>query len=204
MKLITTARAMACLAASVMAMAALPAAAHAEGRFAARGARVNAEGGISAGAVRGARNAEGSGIVRGRGVRTDGEGAGVAGSGACASGEAGSGCRGSSTTWTADGAIDRQAGAQWDTVNGAGSTQGQFTRDADGSYSGARDTTASGVRGDYAASTTVDSETGYNRAVNASNENGSVEVLAQGQRGSGGTRTVTCFDASGAQVACPN
>ena len=203
MRLTSKPRLLSCFAASLLVMAALPAAADAQGRFGARGARANPEGGMTAGAVRGRGNGEGQGVVRGRGVITDGQGNAAAGSRGCARGQAGAACRAGATTVTADGTVNHRSGAAWNTETSTGSTQGGFTRNADGSYSGGRDTAVSGARGDYAASTSVSSETGLNRSVNASNEDGSVAIDAQHQQGVGGSRTVTCFDPSGAVVACP-
>ncbi|MAZ90415.1 MAG: hypothetical protein CMH94_08130 [Oceanicaulis sp.] len=191
------------LAATLLLATTIPAAAEAQARGSARGARVNADGGISAGAVRARGNGQGQGVVRARGIYTDGAGNAEAGSAGCASGYSGTACRGSRTSVGADGSVYRRSGAHFETDTASGSTYGEFNRNADGSYYGRRDTSVSGANGNYDATTTVDSATGLNRSATASNENGSVDVQSQYQQGSGGSRTVTCYDAYGNQVACP-
>lgn len=239
------------LAAAGAAMMMIPADADAAGRFKARGARANANGGVSAAVVAGGPNG-----VRARGVVTDADGNAIAGSAGCAAGRV---CRGARTTYGADGSVSRESGAAFVTPGGAGQTQGQFTRNADGTVSGSRTTSASGAYGDYDASTVVnpdgtasrqasgayqtetasgsiessfvrnadgtisgarstsssgangaysseivvDPETGLARTLNAANENGSVAVEANRKRGEGGSRSITCMDASGAVIACP-
>lgn len=146
--------------------------ASAQGRI--RGARVNNAGGVTAGQAYNTGQRAGA-----RGVITDGQGNGAAGSASCAAGAAGRACRAGVTTRTADGAVNHQSGAVVEGANGGtAATQGGFTRNADGTYSGGRTTSASGDRGSYNAETSYDSETGV-------------------------TRTVTCTDPAGAAVACP-
>lgn len=145
-----------------------------------RGARQNAAGGVTAGAVHNTQGPNGGRSVGGRGVITDGQGNGAAGSANCASGAAGRACRAGYTTRSADGAVTHQSGAAFEGANGgSGSTQGGFTRNADGTYSGGRTTSATGAQGNsYNADTAYDSETGV-------------------------SRSVSCTDASGAAISCP-
>jgi hypothetical protein len=182
---------------------ALPTSADAAGRFVARGARVNADGGVTGGVVRGHANAR-SRAIRAHSIKTDGQGDRTVRSAACAEGAAGVACRAGKTTWQADGAVQHQSGAQWRGANGgSGSTAGSFTRNADGSYSGERNTAASGSRGTYKGTTTVNSASGYARSATAAGANSSRTVDSTYQKGVGGQRTVTCTDSSGAVVGCP-
>lgn len=145
-----------------------------------RGARQNAAGGVTAGSVHNTQGPNGGRSIGRRGLITDGEGNGVARSANCASGGAGRACRAGYTTRTADGAVNHQSGAAFEGANGgSGSTQGGFSRNADGTYSGDRSTSATGAQGNsYNADTTYDSETGV-------------------------SRSVSCTDASGAAISCP-
>ncbi len=148
--------------------------ADAQGR--ARGARVNEAGGVSAGQVH--NNGRRAGA---RGVVTDGNGNAAAGGVSCAQGEAGRACRAGVTTVTEEGAVNHHSGAAVQGANGAGAvTQGGFTRSEDGVVTGQRDTTIADAEGNARnATTTYDSANGI-------------------------TRTVTCTNANGAVVACPN
>lgn len=148
--------------------------ADAQGR--ARGARVNDAGGVSAGQVH--NNGRRAGA---RGVVTDGDGNAAAGGVSCARGEAGRACRAGATTVTGEGAVNHRSGAAVEGANGASAvTQGGFTRTQDGVVTGQRDTTLTDAEGNArSATTTYDSASGI-------------------------TRSVTCTNASGVVVACPD
>lgn len=152
----------------------------AEARGGGRFLRENAAGGVTAGAWHNRVGPNGGAAVGGRGIVTDGAGNGVLGSAGCAEGAAGAGCRAGKTTFDAEGNVTHRSGAAFEGANGGtATTEGGFTRNADGTYAGGRETNATGPAGNsYAASTSWSSE-------------------------SGRSRTVTCTDSSGAVVACP-
>ncbi len=176
----------------------------AAGRVKARGAKPNAEGGVTAGRASATRGPNGGGAVRGRGVTTDGQGNGKAVSGGAYQGpNGGTGARAGSTVRNADGSVQHQSGAQWAGQNSSGSTQGGVTRDADGNVSGGRQTSATGTQGgSYNAQTNYDNGT-LDRNVDATSRNGnSYESNVTGTKGEGVTRTATCYDPNGAVIPC--
>ena len=152
----------------------------AEARGAGRFAHGNGAGGVTAGAWHDRVGPNGGAAVGGRGVVTDGEGNGVAVSGGCAEGAQGRGCRAGKTTFDAEGNLTHRSGFAAEGADGGTVTsEGGFARSGDGTYSGSRDTSATGAAGNsYSASSTWDSANGK-------------------------SRTVTCMDSSGAVVACP-
>lgn len=142
--------------------------------------RQNHAGGVTRGVAHNNTGPNGGQTAGQRSLVTDGEGNGARTGTQCARGAQGEACRAGYTTRTADGAINHESGAAFQGVNGAsGSTQGAFTRNADGTYAGERSTSASGEQGSYDATTTWNSE-------------------------NGASRSVTCTDPSGAVVACPS
>lgn len=144
-----------------------------------RFARENRAGGVTAGKFGHHTGPNGGEIARGHGLATDGEGNAVGGSGACARGAQGEACRAGAFTRDAQGNVTRQGGAAFEGANGAsGTTEGGFTKNADGTYSGARDTELSGANGSYSGSTTYSSENGV-------------------------SHSATCMDTAGNVVACP-
>jgi hypothetical protein len=136
-------------------------------------------------AVKGQRGAataasgEAGSTARARGCKPNESGGTTCGSAGAARGAAGGrGARASSTTTNPDGSATRTSRAGASGANGSASTEGSATRNADGTASGSRSTQAQGAQGSYAGETTYDSATGV-------------------------TRTTTCTNAQGVQVACP-
>ena len=113
-----------------------------------------------------------------RGAVTDGQGNGAAGSVNCARTPNAQGCRAGATTRTADGEVNHRSGFAVEGETRSATSEGGFTKSADGTVNQGRTTTATGA-------------------------NGSVTVDGAYTSGEGRTRTVTCADASGAVVACP-
>ena len=145
----------------------------------ARGARGNAAGGITAGQIHDRTGPNGGTLRGGRGILTDGQGNGIAGSANCANGEAGRACRAGVTTRTAEGEVAHRSGIRVEGANGKElESAGGFTKDADGNINQARTTEASGEQGAVTVDKTYTSEAGR-------------------------TRTVTCANTAGEIVACP-
>ncbi len=148
-------------------------------------------------------NGEGSGLFRRNGFAADGQGNGFAGFGNCANGQTGSGCRGGSVSWNSDGAFSRNLGAELSGENRAFSSRRSLDRDADGNLNGSRSTDASGTNGAYAGNSTLDRGT-YNRDGTYTGSDGQTATVEGAyERGTGGSRSVTCIDATGAVVSCP-
>jgi hypothetical protein len=121
-------------------------------------------------------------IVRGRGVVSNADGSVTTKRGAGYKTTAGGkGYRASSKTVNPDGSANRRSAAGFNGPRGSGSTSSDVTRNADGSYSGGRSTTAtSAATGNtYTGSTQIDPATGKP------------------------VRSATCTNASGAVIACP-
>lgn len=142
-----------------------------------RGA-VHGDRGIAAGQVHDRIGPQGGRIVGGRGVVADGQGNAAAGSINCARTPRAQGCRAGATTRTADGTVNHRSGFAVEGETRSATSQGGFSKSADGSIDQGRSTTATG-------------------------QNGSVTVDSAYSTGNGHSRTVTCSDASGAIVACP-
>lgn len=143
-------------------------------RGAARGER-----GAIAGQVHDRTGPNGGKIVGGRGVATDGQGNGIAGSANCARSANAAACRAGVTTRTADGTVNHRSGFASEGPNGGQvNSSGGFTKSADGAVDQSRSTTATG-------------------------QNGSVTVDGSYTSESGRSRTITCTDTSGAVIACP-
>lgn len=135
--------------------------------------------GSAAGQVHDREGPNGGRIAGARGVVTDEQGNAAAGSVNCARGQNAAGCRAGATTRKADGSVSHQSGMMAESNNGGMlNSTGGFTRAADGTIDQGRTTTAS-------------------------NPNGTVTVDGAYSTEAGRTRTVTCTDASGAVIACP-
>ncbi|MEO0722758.1 MAG: hypothetical protein AAFY43_11500 [Pseudomonadota bacterium] len=148
-------------------------------------------------------NGEGQGAFRRGGVSFDSNGNGVAGFGRCANGVDGSACRGGSATWQDDGSLSRTLRSEGSGENGSFSSERLLDRSADGAWTGNRSTEAAGTSGSYSGAATLDDGT-YNRDGTYTGDEGqSASVAGTYERGSGGSRTVTCIDATGAVVDCP-
>jgi hypothetical protein len=140
----------------------------------------NKDGGTTA--VRGAarQGPYGGTAARGRVTKTDGEGNAATASGGAFKGPNGaSGARGGSTTVDANGNATRRGGFAAQGARGSVQSEGGTTRNADGTYSGGRSTTATGVNGSVTSKGSWNSTDGY-------------------------SRDVTCKNAAGAAVACPS
>lgn len=197
-----------------------------------RGARVNADGGITAGRGAAVRGPE-RGYAGARGFRGDGQGGGAAGgwgagygpnggyarggraygdgqgnayggSGGCAAGYQGAACRRGSFERSSDGAFSREGRAGFEGANGAwGRTDSYAQRNADGTFHGGRVTEAYGEGGSYNARVDYTQDI-WSRNAEAVTDQGSRVVDSVWERGEGGGRTVTCFDPDGFVVACPS
>lgn len=148
-------------------------------------------------------NGEGSGGVRRGGFASDGQGNGAAGRGGCANGASGSGCRGRAAAWNDDGSFSGRSGAEYSGDNGSFSSRRAFDRDADGDWTGSASTDASGASGSYSGGASVDGGVYSRDGVYTGDEGQTASVQSSYERGVGGSRSVTCTDASGAAVTCP-
>jgi hypothetical protein len=133
------------------------------------------------GVVTGVSGANGS-AIRGRGAVQNADGSVTAASGgAFRTAAGGKGYRSATTTINPDGSANRRSSAAASGPRGSGSTSSNLTRNADGSYSGGRTSTATraSTGNTYSGSTQIDPATGKP------------------------VRTATCTNASGAVIACP-
>ncbi len=197
-----------------------------------RGARTNADGGVTAGRGWAARGPDGGyaraggfrgdgqgggaagrwgsgygpngGFARGAGVNGDGQGNFFGGSGGCAAGYQGAACRRGRFEGTEDGGFSRYGQGGFEGANGAwGRTESDFRYNPDGTFYGGRNTEAYGESGSYNARTDYNQDY-YSRDAEYIGEQGSRIVDSFWERGQGGSRTVTCFDPDGFVVACPS
>jgi hypothetical protein len=155
------------------------------------------------GRTRGAvSSGEGTGAARRGGFAVDGQGNGVARRGGCVSGQTGGGCRGGAASWNSDGSFSGQSGAEFSGENGFFSGSRTLERDADGNVTAGRAVDASGEKGAYSGDSSFEDGT-YNRnRTYTGNEGQSATVEGNWALGSGGSRTLTCVDSTGASVAC--
>lgn len=146
----------------------------------ARWARGNAQGGVTTG-FEAAHAGEAASGVRGHRLVTDGQGDAKFTSGAAFKGKNGGYFkRAGKTTSSADGSMTHESGFKASGAKGSVQSQGSATRDANGDVTQSRTTTGtSASTGDSFKSTTT-----YDKA-------------------DGVSHSVTCFDSSGAQMACP-
>lgn len=159
------------LATSAMFLTAV--AADARGRVAARGPN---------GAVVATSGANGGGTVRARGARQNADGSVTSGRARATRGpNGGTGGVASTTTVNPDGSATRQSRRAGQNARGSYQSQSDVTRNADGTYSGGRTTTAtSNTTGTtYNGSTQIDPATGQP------------------------VRSATCTNAAGVVIACP-
>ncbi len=195
-----TAAALATLSALMLSISVAPASA--DGLFLRKGAAAG-ENGAAARSRTGAFNGEGQGAFRRGGFASDGNGNGLAGFGRCANGVDTTACRGGAATWQDDGSFQRRLQTEIDGQTRSLSGQGALQRDADGAWTGNRTTDASGTNGAYTGAASLDEGT-YNRGATYTGDEGqSASVDGTYERGSGGSRAVTCIDATGAIVDCP-
>lgn len=195
-----TSIALAAVSALILSMPATPASA--DGLFLRKGVAAG-ESGIAARSRGGVFNGEGQGAFRRGGFASDGNGNGFAGSAKCANGFDGSACRGGSATWQDDGSISRTLKSGGSGENGSFGSERLLERSADGAWTGSRTTDATGASGSDSGASTLDEGT-YNRDGTYKGDEGqSASVDSTYERGSGGSRSVTCIDATGAIVDCP-
>lgn len=159
------------------------------------------------GAVAGSRgfvsNGNGGGAIGRNFAIGDGQGNRAARSGGCAANANAAGCRGRAATWAADGTFSGRASTEFTGENGSLSGNRNLDRDADGNWSGNRALDATGQNGSYSGSATLDDGTYAREGTYSGADGQSATVEGSYQAGSGGSRTVTCIDASGAVVTCP-
>lgn len=147
-------------------------------------------------------NGEGQGAARRGGFAVDGQGNGFARRGGCANGQTASGCRGGTASRNSDGSLAVQSGAEISGDNGSFSGRRTLARDADGNVTGTRSTEASGESGTYSGASSIDNGSYTRDGTYSGTEGQSVNVNGNWQRGAGGSRAVTCTDATGAVVEC--
>jgi hypothetical protein len=168
-----------------------------------RGVISNGQGGGAVGRNFAIGDGQGNGAFGGRFAVGDGQGNGAAGARGCAANANAAGCSGRAATWASDGSFSGVAGTEITGENGFVSGRRNLERDADGNWSGASALDASGQNGSYSGNATLDDGT-YSRGATYSGVEGqSATVEGEYQAGSGGSRSVTCIDASGTVVDCP-
>lgn len=141
----------------------------------------NADGSATArsGVVRAAPG--GGGVLRGRSVTTDGQGHGSVRSGAAVAGPNGAtAVRQGQSARNADGSASHSSAMAAQGDRGTLQSTGAATRSADGSVTQGRTTTAT-----------------------SANTGNSVQTSSSYNPDTGRTRSASCFDASGAPMACP-
>lgn len=191
------------LALACVATVAVPVApAYADGGFIRRGAVVSDNGAATRSRV-GFGNGEGSGFVGRRGAVSDGSGNALAGFGRCATTPDHAACRGATATRSADGSASRTMGAAASGTAGSASTTSTATRDADGSRSGTRSTEAQGDDYAFSGQASVEDGSYASDRTYSSTEGQSATVENSYSSDQGGSRSVTCINASGAVVECP-
>lgn len=195
-----TSGALATLCVLMLSLSSMPASA--DGLFLRKGIAAG-EKGVAAHSRASVFNGEGQGAFRRDGFATDGNGNGLAGFGRCANGVDAVACRGGAATWQDDGSYARKLKTDINGQNRSLSDQGDLQRDADSTWTGNRTTDASGTNGAYNGAASVDEGT-YNRdATYTGDEGQTANVDSTYERGSGGSRALTCIDATGAIVDCP-
>lgn len=145
-----------------------------------RTTHANTAGGVTSTAMVGRQGASGGAYARGRSVATDGHGNGTAVSGAGFVGPNGAtGGRAGTTTVYADGSATHQSGLSASGAQGSVQSSGSATRDAAGNVTQSRSSAATNT----ATGNSVQSSSAYNSTT-------------------GLTHTATCYNASGAVIAC--
>ncbi|MES1163239.1 MAG: hypothetical protein ABUL50_09275, partial [Rhizobacter sp.] len=119
----------------------------------------NADGGVTASAVTARQGASGA-AVRGRAVRTDGQGNATAVSGAAVKGvNGGSAARAGKTTVAADGSATHQSGVAAQSAKGSVESSGSASRDASGNVTQARSSTVTSA----ATGNTMNTSSAYSK-----------------------------------------
>lgn len=129
-----------------------------------------------------ARRGPNGGVLRGRTATTDGQGnTSVTSRGAVVGAQCGMAVRQGSTTRDADGSASHSGSLSAQNARGSLQSSGGATRNADGTVTQARTSTATSA----ATGNSVQTQSSYSQ-------------------GSGLSRSATCYDASGAVMACPS
>lgn len=134
------------------------------------------------GAVTAVKGPAGGGGVRARGVRQNPDGSVTrASGGAWRTPNGGTSVRGSATTVNPDGSVSRNSAYNASGARGSVTSTGSVYRDSSGNWSGGRSTSATNAAtgNSYQGSTTIDPATGKP------------------------VHSHSCYDASGALIACP-
>lgn len=168
-----------------------------------RGIISNGQGGFAAGRNFIVGDGQGNGAFGSGFAIGDGQGNGAARRGGCATNANATGCTGAAATWGSDGTFSGAAGTEITAENGYLSGNRTLDRDAEGNWSGTRALDAAGENGSYSGAANFE-EGAYTRGATYSGAEGqSATVEGSYEVGSGGSRTVTCIDASGTVVNCP-
>lgn len=190
------------MAGALAASLVLPVPADAQG-FGFRAAGASGQNGAAAGSRGIVSNGQGGGAVGRKFAIGDGEGNGAAGVGRCATTVHAAGCSGRAATWGSDGTFSGRAGTEITGENGFISGNRSLDRDAEGNWSGASALDATGQNGSYSGTASLDNGAYSRDATYSGNDGQSATVEGSFEAGSGGSRSVTCIDASGAVVDCP-
>lgn len=151
---------------------------------------------------RGLAVGENAGMTRSKGFASTDNGF-AARSGGCLNVQVMSGCRQNAATRHADGTVSARSASQFSGENRAFSGNRSLDRDADGNVSGNRAVDASGINSSYSGASSLDDGVYKRDGTYTGDEGQSATVNSVFERGSGGSRSVTCIDASGAVVDCP-
>lgn len=168
----------------------------------------NGEGGEAAGAAHAFKGPNGGAYVGGHVVATDGHGdAGAASAEAVRGPNGGKAARAGKTTRQADGSLTHQSGFKASDAKGTAQSSGGFARNADGTASDTRTTSAAGTAGGSynstrsfdktAAGTTAQRDT---TATNKAGDTYSGETTYNSSTGV--THSATCTDPSGNVIPC--
>jgi hypothetical protein len=149
--------------------------AHAEGFARGRSVHSNPAGGVSGKFASGFKGPNGGMAGRTHGFATDGQGNAAGGSASGFQTPSGAkGFRAGMTTRSADGAVHHQSGGAVSGANGSASSYGSFSKNADGTMSGSRSTTAQSKTSgaSYQGNTTYNSTDGVQHTSSCTNATG--------------------------------
>lgn len=180
----------------------LPTAVEAQG-FGFRAAGASGENGAVANSRGVISNGPGTGAIRSSSAISDDQGNGATVSGGCAWNLNAVGCTGHAANWESDGSFSGVAGAEIAGQNGFYSANRSLDRDAGGNWSGASAVDASGLNGGYSGSATLEDGNYSRGATYVGVEGQTAKVEGSYEPDNGGSRSVTCINASGEVVECP-
>lgn len=158
--------------------------AHADGFAKGRGAHTNPAGGVTGKFAAAVKGPNGGKAGRAHGFATDGQGNAVGGSAAAFKTPGGAkGVRAGMTMRSADGAVHHQSGGMVSGANGSASSYGGFTKNADGTVSGSRSTSAQSKtsKASYQGNTSYSSSDGVRHSSSCTNASGDM-VTCSGQK----------------------